>query len=669
MRVGRGRVPLGSDPTEPIPSDDMKGRIASRPPVANQRRASSQDDAPRETSRPPGEGSKFAPVSEMPSREAVITTDKPNRRSNARPSVPTRPPPRRPRSPYVAATLGFLAAATTAGAFVWAPGCKSQPPPGATSTDAPAHSATLTPPPVAPSAAPSPKVAESASVEEAPTKDAGAIDAGEAEKPYSGPLLGALMPQTLVYAAMDFKSRKLGYLRLGAKVPVEPKPLKDGSCPQGWFHLVDGGYVCGRHATTDMSNPQVKLGITPPLIEDVLPYKYASNAAHGTPLYRSVPSREEMIKYEPYLEAAKRAKRKRDRERDDEEPRATAEEDKAAPPDKEDKQRATAQAEAVGILDAGVSADDDGDAQKPWWQRQYEKGKGPDVKLTDLETESDSTIAKRMVKGFYVAIDKTFLWNNRTWYKTTIGLVAPADRMLVNKPPASQGIDVPAGVKQVGFITSGKASKYEYDDEKKKLKNVGMAARYSGFGLTGATVTVLNVVYRQTNEGWWMKAGDGTFTEPGPPPPDLAPGEKWVDVNLTRKTLLAFEGDKPVYAALVSPGKHNKVKAKDHATVKGTFRIREKHVTTTMDGDAAVAGDLPYSIEDVPYVSYFEGSYALHGAFWHSNFGHEMSHGCVNLSPLDAKKMFFWTEPKLPRGWHGVWATPENRGTVVITHE
>jgi lipoprotein-anchoring transpeptidase ErfK/SrfK len=177
------------------------------------------------------------------------------------------------------------------------------------------------------------------------------------------------------------------------------------------------------------------------------------------------------------------------------------------------------------------------------------------------------------------------------------------------------------------------------------------------------------VIYRQTTEGWWMKGIDGTFTEPGPPPEGLAPGEKWVDVNLTRKTLVAFEGDKPVYAALVSPGKKSKKKAKDHSTPKGTFRIREKHIAVTMDGDGTVAGDLPYSIEDVPYVAYYDGSYALHGAFWHNNFGHEMSHGCVNLSPLDAKKIFFWTEPRLPRGWHAVWATSENRGTQVVIHD
>ena len=166
-----------------------------------------------------------------------------------------------------------------------------------------------------------------------------------------------------------------------------------------------------------------------------------------------------------------------------------------------------------------------------------------------------------------------------------------------------------------------------------------------------------------------MKAIDGTYTEPGPKPADLAPGEKWIDVNLTRKTMVALEGDKPIFAALISPGKKSPNKDRDHSTVQGTFRIREKHIAVTMDGDGKLASDLPYSIEDVPYVQYFEGSYALHAAFWHNNFGHEMSHGCVNLSPLDAKRVFFWSEPHLPRGWHAVWATGENRGTLVVVHE
>jgi lipoprotein-anchoring transpeptidase ErfK/SrfK len=169
-----------------------------------------------------------------------------------------------------------------------------------------------------------------------------------------------------------------------------------------------------------------------------------------------------------------------------------------------------------------------------------------------------------------------------------------------------------------------------------------------------------------------MRSSDGTFTEPGPPPQGLLPGEKWIDVNLTRQTLVAFEEDKPVYATLVSSGKKAKDpndKAHDHQTIQGSFRIREKHISTTMDGDGPAPGDMPYSIEDVPYVMYFEGSYALHAAFWHSNFGREQSHGCVNLSPLDAKHLFFWTDPALPQGWHGVISPKEKPGTRVVVHE
>jgi len=91
--------------------------------------------------------------------------------------------------------------------------------------------------------------------------------------------------------------------------------------------------------------------------------------------------------------------------------------------------------------------------------------------------------------------------------------------------------------------------------------------------------------------------------------------------------------------------------------------------TFTNFSDGNVAADAPYSIEDVPWTMYFDGSYALHGASWHANFGHPMSHGCVNLSPADARALFAWTEPRLPDGWHGVFAPTPAEGTRVVIHE
>lgn len=637
------------------------------------------------------------------------------------------PPPREPgrtaaRSSLVSSALGFVAAAVLAGAAGWASGCHGEAPPGPSAEEPPRRQSALpAPPPTAtptanPGGGPLPTTAAAAP---APSSSAaaGSTPAVEEDKPYTGPLLGAQALQTPVYPTMEFSKKRLGYIRRGGKVPVDPRSIKAGNCPKGWYRLLDGGYVCGKYATIDVSDPQVRLGITPPNLEDVLPYKYAYNTGHGTPLYRSVPSKEEMFRYEPYLEAKKKKKKKDEEKNEQDQAQAGADAKVAASTEGDGarKPEQGAPGSTVGTTGAVPSVEGEGTAaasdkpsaeiaaansagndsaaadkaaaaaaaaslgleppppeeeeEKPWWQRAYDKDKPLNVTLAELEKDADGTVAKRMVKGFFVAVDKTFGWNDRLWYKTTSGLVAPTDRMYLVKPPDSHGIDFPAGAKQVGFITASKASKYEVNAEGKKVKVTGSIPRFAGVGLTGETATVETVVYRKTTEGWWMKGIDGAVAEAGPPPADLAPGEKWVDVNLTRKTLVAMEGDRPVFATLVSPGRRSKTKKKDHPTKTGTFRIREKHIAVTMDGDGTVAGDLPYSIEDVPFVAYYDGSYALHGAFWHNNFGREMSHGCVNLSPLDAKRVFFWTEPRLPRGWHAAWSTPEHPGTLVNIHE
>jgi lipoprotein-anchoring transpeptidase ErfK/SrfK len=331
-----------------------------------------------------------------------------------------------------------------------------------------------------------------------------------------------------------------------------------------------------------------------------------------------------------------------------------------------DDARAREAVAAVAPVDTATEEAEGGEGgSKPWWQTDKKK---PSVSLADLERDADGNLAKRMVKGFFVAVDKSFGWNDRLWYRTTGGLVAPADRMYINKPPESKGVDWPEGAKLVGFVLSDKARKYELSSDGKAMKDAGKLALRSAVGLTGEAKEVGGAKYLRTLDGSWVKSQQCAVTEPGTRPSDVAPDEKWVDVDLSSKTLVLFVGDEPVYAALVSPGKRSRDKKKDHATPTGSWRIREKHVTVTMDGDGA-SGDLPYSIEDVPFVAYYKGSYALHGAFWHSNFGREMSHGCVNLSPRDARVVFDFVEPRLPKGWHAVWATKAKPGSLVVVHD
>jgi hypothetical protein len=156
-------------------------------------------------------------------------------------------------------------------------------------------------------------------------------------------------------------------------------------------------------------------------------------------------------------------------------------------------------------------------------------------------------------------------------------------------------------------------------------------------------------LFHKLDDGRYLKAWYVAVAEPIARPKEIKPNEPWLHVNLDQQTLVAYNGDTPVYATLVSTG------VEGHDTKPGLFEIRSKHVSTSMsDIGPDVSADLRYSIDDVPWTQYFSGSLALHGAFWHAGYGLRHSHGCVNLAPLDAHWLFDHTWPELAEGWHGV---------------
>ena len=128
-------------------------------------------------------------------------------------------------------------------------------------------------------------------------------------------------------------------------------------------------------------------------------------------------------------------------------------------------------------------------------------------------------------------------------------------------------------------------------------------------------------------------------------PDERIPRSTYVHVDLDQQVLVAYEGGEPVYATLVSSGKEG------YDTPGGVFRVDKKFMSVTMSGEDPHDG--PYEVEEVPWTMYYWESYALHGAYWHDDFGKVRSHGCTNLSPSDARWLFEWTEPELPAGWHG----------------
>jgi lipoprotein-anchoring transpeptidase ErfK/SrfK len=133
-------------------------------------------------------------------------------------------------------------------------------------------------------------------------------------------------------------------------------------------------------------------------------------------------------------------------------------------------------------------------------------------------------------------------------------------------------------------------------------------------------------------------------------------GEKWIEVDLSTQTLIAYEGEVEVFRALVSTG------TALTPTVTGRFRIYRKLLSQTMVGP-------DYVQPNVPYVMYFYGAYSLHGTYWHNDFGRPRSHGCVNLRVQDAKWLFGWSDPPLPPGASEVWDTTRSSGTLVVIHD
>jgi lipoprotein-anchoring transpeptidase ErfK/SrfK len=131
--------------------------------------------------------------------------------------------------------------------------------------------------------------------------------------------------------------------------------------------------------------------------------------------------------------------------------------------------------------------------------------------------------------------------------------------------------------------------------------------------------------------------------------------ERWIDVNLTTQTLVAYEGSTPVLTTLISSG------SMDFPTIVGTYYVHLKLLEQTMTGEG-------YSTEDVPFVQYFHDSYSLHGAYWHDDFGRPRSHGCINLPLEEAEWLYYWSGPQVPAGWPNIYASDDNPGSRVVIH-
>lgn len=281
-----------------------------------------------------------------------------------------------------------------------------------------------------------------------------------------------------------------------------------------------------------------------------------------------------------------------------------------------------------------------------------------------LELAREGASDRELEGGWGVAVVEQRGAGAERFARTSKGLWIAARDLGAARPSLFHGEALASGPGtplDLAWVVADKASVWSQPAGNGKGKARGARARFE----------VVHVLEEAGERGAWLRVGDGEWMAArdlarphlAPPPAEAGPSERWIDVELASQTLVAYEGSRPVYATLVSTGRG--AAGSDAATPPGVHRIWVKIQASDMDNVERDDLDAHYSLEDVPYVQFFDRAVALHGTYWHRDFGRVKSHGCVNLAPLDSRWMFEFTGPHLPAGWVAAYPTPFDAGTVV----
>lgn len=310
--------------------------------------------------------------------------------------------------------------------------------------------------------------------------------------------------------------------------------------------------------------------------------------------------------------------------------------------------------------------------------RYYFAGAGGAYGFANLGNALDDTPDQELEQGFAVAIVEEKTAHGETWGRTKKGRWIAMRELVPARPFLFHGERV-EGPLDVAWVNVEKASVFATE---KADKAIGARVRFEKVRIKEEKGAGTNVLVRveagepaaaaaagtagASVQSGWMRARDLSRARLAPPPAEAggeASTERWIDVDLAQQTLVAYEGTKPLFATVVSTGKGPP--RTEFATHPGVHRIWVKIFTTKMDNLEKEDLEKHYALEDVPWVQFFDKAIGLHGVFWHRDFGHVHSHGCVNLAPIDARWLYAFTAPHLPSGWTAVYPTRAEPGTVV----
>ena len=422
---------------------------------------------------------------------------------------------------------------------------------------------------------------------------------GEAAEKYPkhGLITGAAV---VVRERTELDAPIVGILRGGARLRVDAELSYGGGCTKGWHRVYPRGWIC--------MNAGMEVGDTPPddgvidlprpRLDAGLPYDYWRVNHDGTPFFHRLPTFAEQDRADAAAKSWVSAN------------------GRALMPTEPSRRPADVPAVVKEYLNAGFYVTIAGEAVKS--ERRFLRTlRGVYARKYQLEQRAGSKFSGVVLRG---ADDLPLYWVVRE--TGMFRRESPGSEVLIKSEKSPSRLSLHPFKRKVSIGVN-----FYYEDEDGDL-------------MRDYAVAVARTIRR---------------------PPGVREGEPWVHVDLSEQVLVAYDGDVPVFATLVSTGKEPGM------TPIGVHRIQSKHIATSMR-DQPIEEDA-YSIEDVPWTQYFHNNVALHGAFWHGGFGTVRSHGCVNLSPSDARWLFGHTQPRLQEGWHaispGVGGNPQGSAVVV----
>lgn len=476
--------------------------------------------------------------------------------------------------------------------------------------------------------------------------------------PEDGPVLAPLALITPIVERPESGSSPIGYLRVGEKVPRSEEPVSFESCEGGWYAVRPVGFVCHNdNVTLKLDHPLVRAFPHGPERDKPLPYRYGFIRS-VVPNYLKIPSRADQERYEMFLDRHLQSYAKHRSSWDELVPGAN---------------QVPLSPSGAGLgelpedaqpLDMNRRYGGDGDDSVPWWL----VGERRIPNISSFKAPPYAVIAGRTKRKAGVSLIGSFQTGeeslNRRFAITVDGRLIPADKIKADSGSTFHGEEIRELGLPIAFVFRPDSHSYSWEGNRRvrgeKLPHRKMIP------LTGKVKNHQGERYVEARDGSWLRSSDlKTAAQPSSLPWFAKRGVRWIDISILSQILVLYEGPTPVYATLISTGRDGLGDPqKSLSTPTGTFRVYQKHVTTTMDSDVA---DDEFELRDVPWVMYYQGGYAIHAAYWHDDFGRPRSHGCINLAPIDARYVFNWSLPDVPEHWHAGYSS-ESLGQGTLVH-